>query len=162
MNTYTDREQIVEKELFIVPANWWRKWCDFVNVEYATYSKLTDQILKPKHKRSIEILKGEEGRNNYVNVHESLGDSMFITNHYGETPEEISDGNEENYSLKSVELRKSVETDEDDAMKTKSDIDEQVYSKPGKIINKYLLRIYHSMETGEETVALRPNLQEVG
>lgn len=44
----------------------------------------------------------------------------------------------------------------------KQDGEEQVYSRPGKIINKDLIRICHTMGLGSETVALKTNLQEVG
>lgn len=150
----------IDQELYVVPSAWWRKWCDFINVEYNTYEKLMKN--QSAMKKSPEGLQAEANLSRNLHphaVHNSGLDSMFITHNFGDTPE-VS------YSEKEVfngakQLRGSMYSSWDDTMNLKSETDDQVYSKPGKIINKDLVRLCHSLDSNEETVALKQNMQEV-
>jgi hypothetical protein len=72
-------------QLYIVPAKWWRQWCDFINVEYNTYDKLTEDQLKQTHKHDSNICKSNISTVSHLadktnNRNISIGDSMFVTN----------------------------------------------------------------------------------
>lgn len=96
----TSRKKSVE-QLYIVPAEWWRQWCDFVNVEYNTYANelkishqkqiqndnLIKDKTKPTHKREPNIC--NQNTNVLSQIMDKaykedsiMDDSMFVTDNF--------------------------------------------------------------------------------
>ncbi|CAI2361057.1 unnamed protein product [Moneuplotes crassus] len=147
-------------EQYVVPSTWWRKWCDFINIEYNTFEKLSKDT--SIQKLSSGLLKHDRNTSrNFLGPHQSsIPVSLHISNLYGETPEMSSHDHKETLQVPSLP-RGSNQTSAHETSHMKSESDDQVYSKPGKIINKDLVRIYHCLDSHEEKIALKSSVQEV-
>ena len=58
------------KNKYAIDANWWRQWCDFVNIEFQTQSKLVELLysdISHKVKDDINAPKGDvDPAGNYI------------------------------------------------------------------------------------------------
>ncbi|CAI2361205.1 unnamed protein product [Moneuplotes crassus] len=147
------------KDSYIVASSWWRKWCDFINIEYNTFEELMKQTTA--HKVSSEMFKFDNNTSVCVsgNFQSYYADSLYMSNLYGTKSGAQNNELEESHNVQQIAGR-SYQTSENGTIFLKSDSDDHVYSKPGKIINKDLVRIYHSLESNEEIASLKANMQE--
>ena len=90
---YFEWAQHRNQEYYIVPASWWREWCDFINVEYNTYTELLKVDNKPNPKRMSNIVQAKEDLSRNEQDHklkDSFGDSLFVPNNLSDTFEDYS------------------------------------------------------------------------